>query len=185
MIWATVSIGLTVLIALWTARPQRSAFGPSLTRHWLVLPDEPLPLPALALPEASPARSVPAVVVTYPAWSASSHSWRAEKPLKPWFRSMAPYAVAAAFGAVSLDLSTLGLGVPEIVADHAPGGQPAAREPFVHDLGLDRLAGIDLSALFETSHDPIFAMESIAWDQPDAIIPAWQLPHQPSHDWWA
>lgn len=185
MIWATLSIGLTVLFAVWTVRPRRNAFAPGLPRYWLVLPDEPLPVPMVVLPEASPARSLPAVVVTYPAWSATGQGWRAEKPLKPWFRSMAPYAVVAAFGAVSLDLTALGLGVPEIASTHLTGGQPASHEPLAHGLGFERLAGIDLSALFETSHDSIFGMDAITWDQPDAITPAWQLPHQPSHDWWA
>ena len=184
MIWAALSIGLTVLLAVWTARPRPSEAGLDALRRWLVLPDEPSLIPALPTP-VTVRPTLPALAVAYPMWSASTQGWRAEKPLTPWFRRPAPYAVASVFGAVSLDLTALGLGVPEIVADHSHDGQPAAHDTPAYGLGLERLAGIDLSALFETSHDSIFGMESIAWDQADAIPPTWQLAHQPSHDWWA
>jgi hypothetical protein len=125
---------------------------------------------------------LPAIVVTCPVWSASSQGWRADKPLKPWFRNMAPYAVVAAFGAVSLDLTALGMGVPEIAPPSLSDSQPAPHETFAAGFGLDA----DLSALFGTPHDPVLGLDPIvAWDQSDAIVPAWQRPPEPSHDWWA
>ena len=178
MIWAALSIGLTVLLAVWTARPQASASAFGSPSRWLVLPDEPFAVAASALPEAAPVRSsLPAVIVTYPAWSASSQVWRAEKPLKPWFRSMAPYAVVAAFGAVSLDLTALGLGVPEAVPSHLLDGRPAAHESFVPDTGF--------SALFGASHDSDIGLGAVAWDQSGLMSPAWLHQAEASHDWWA
>jgi hypothetical protein len=94
---------------------------------------------------------------------------------------MAPYAVVAAFGAVSLDLSALGLGVPEIVAAPLSEAQPASQEHAAAGFGLDA----DLSALFGTPHEGTFGLESAAWDQSDFVVPAWQRPPEPSHDWWA
>jgi hypothetical protein len=181
MIWAALSIVLTVLLAVWTARPRARAFALGSPAHWLVLPDEPLPAPASALPCLISVRStLPAVVVAYPAWSASSQGWRADKPLKPWFRSMAPYAVVAAFGAVSLDLSGLGLGVPEIAPAHLSESQPVPQDLPAAGLGLDA----DLSVLFGTPPDSPLGLESVAWDQSDFTVPAWQRPPEPSHDWW-
>jgi hypothetical protein len=181
MIWAVLSIGLTVLLAVWTARPQAGASALSSPGLWLVLPDEPRPVPALALPAVIPAGSfLPAVIVTYPAWS-SSQAWRADKPLKPWFRNMAPYAVATVFGATSLDLTALGLGLPEIASPSLFDGQPAPHLSSAAGLGLDA----DLSALFGSAHNADFGMDSFAWDQSDLMTPAWQQPYEPSHDWWA
>lgn len=186
MIWAALSIGLTVLLAVWTVRPRSSAFALGSPCHWLVLPDAPLPVPALAPFEAVPVRSsLPAVVVTYPAWSASNQGWRAEKPLKPWFRSLAPYAVAAAaFGAVSLDLTALGLGVPEMVAPDLHDRHTVVHEPAAGRPGLEHWAEADFSTLFGPPHDAILGLDSVAWDQSDAMTPAWQRPYEPSHDWW-
>jgi hypothetical protein len=182
MIWAALSIGLTVLLAVWTVRPRAGACALGSTSQWLVLPDEPLSVPALAPTQAIPVRSsLPAVIVTYPAWSTSSQAWRADKPLKPWFQSMAPYAVVAAFGAVSLDLTALGLGVPEIAPAHLFDNQPAAHESVAGGFGLDT----DLSALFGTPNDAAFGQDSVAWDQLGLVTPAWQRPPEPSHDWWA
>jgi hypothetical protein len=140
-------------------------------------------VPRLAIPlaEAIPVRSsLPAVIVAYPAWSVPSQGWRAEKPLKPWFRSMAPYAVVAAFGATSIDLTALGLGVPELTSPHLFESQTAFQE---HAAGFG--LGADLSALFGTPHDAAFGLSASAWDQPDFITPAGQRPPEPSHDWWA
>jgi hypothetical protein len=181
MIWA-LSIGLTVLLAVWTVRPRAGACALGSPSRWLVLPDEPLPVPALALPAAIPVRSsLPAVIVTYPAWSASSQDWRADKPLTPWFRSMAPYAVVAAFGAVSLDLSALGLGVPEIAPPSSFDGPPTLHKTFAAGLGHDA----DLLALFGTPHDSAFGLDPVGWDPSDAFVPAWQRPPELNHDWWA
>ena len=186
MIWAALSIGLTVLLAVWTARPRRREDGLASPLRWLVLTDEPSRLPVISLPQAILVRpALPALAVAYPIWSASTQGWRAEKPLTPWFRRPAPYAVAAAFGAVSLDLSALGLGVPEIVASHLFDGQPATHEPASSGLGFEHWADADLSALFGSSHDAVFAPDSVAWDQSDVMTPAWQRPPELSHDWWA
>jgi hypothetical protein len=182
MIWAALSIGLTVLLAVWSVRPQARACALGSPSRWLVLPDEPRPVPALALPAVIPVRSsLPAVIVTHAAWSAPSQGWRAEKPLTPWFRSMAPYAAVAAFGAVSLDLSALGLGVTEIAPPSLLDGQSAPHETAGAGFGLNA----DLSALFGESHDTAFVLDSAAWDQSDFAVPAWQRPPEPSHDWWA
>ncbi|MGZ3278039.1 MAG: hypothetical protein ACXWKT_07965 [Caulobacteraceae bacterium] len=144
----------------------------------------------LALPRAAADRpSLPALAVAYPSWSGSDESWRAEKPFRPWFRGPAPFAVAAAMGAVSLDMTALGLGVSEIFPTHLPAqhheaahghagrGQAAAMHPD----------SVDLSALFAASHaaDPGYAVDHPAIGQSDFIAPSWERPHQPSHDWMA
>jgi hypothetical protein len=159
--------------------------------EWLVLPDEP-PVKALSLPEVAAARPrLPALAVAYPSWSASNEGWRAEKPLKPWFNSPAPYAVAVAMGAVSLDLTAVGLGVPEIVPTHGPlhdgGGDrdfiDAIRLPFEHDWSDDSPALAP--ALFGAPGHGGFGIDVAVWDQPDAIVPSWQGAHEASNDWWA
>jgi hypothetical protein len=181
MIWAALFIGLTVLLAVRTARPQGGAFAPGSPRQWLVLPDEPSLVPVLDLPQAIPGRAgLPAVAVTYANWSAPSQAWRAEKPLTPWFRHLAPYVVVAAFGATSVDLTALGLGVPEIVAT-----QPAAPESSAAGRGFEHFTDGDLAALFGSAHDTTFGGDSFAWDAPAPLTPAWQISPEPSHDWWA
>lgn len=177
--WAALLIGATVLLAVWAARPGSGACARIDPRDWLVLPDEP-PSPALALPEVAPVRStLPVLAVVFPSWTASNEGWRAEKPLQPWFRSPAPCAVACVMGAVSLDLTALGLGVPEIMPTHLPhhdrsgehGSSDAIRFPFDHasDALFETGAGIDLAA----------------WDRSDFIAPSWARPYEASHDWWA
>jgi hypothetical protein len=175
MIWAALLIGVTVFLAIRSIRTPIDGGAHGGPRDWLVLPDEPR-TKAVVLP------ALPAVEVIYPTWTAcSDESWRAEKPLHPWFRSPAPYAVAAAFGAVSLDLTALGLGVPEIVPTHRP----------LHDHGQDhhlsdgfRFPAEPAPALFETAADHGgFGLDLVAWDKSDFIVPSWD--HAPSHDWWA
>ncbi len=174
MIWAALSIGVTVLLAIWTVRPRSSAALDAPFR-WLVLPDEPV------IPNAIVARrSLPALAVTYPAWRGSDESWRAEKPLQPWFRSYAPYAAVAVFGALSLDLSAQGMGVPEIVPTHHPVYEQASHQPG--DIGLQqRVADADPSSLTSTWFD---APHSAVFDTA-AIAPSWQAPPEIHHDWWA
>ena len=83
-----------------------------------------------------------------------------------------------------LDLSALGMGVPEIVPTHLRDGHPASHDHSAVGFGFERLADADFSALFETSATTLFGRDSVAWDQPDFMAPAWRLPHQPGHDWW-
>jgi len=181
MIWAALLIGTTVLLAISTARPKSARLQP---RDWLVLPDEPQPA-VLALPRAAAVRPMlPALAVVFPSWSAADEGWRTEKPLKPWFRSPAPYAVTVAMGAVSLDLTALGLGVPEIAPTHRP----------YHDHGPDHapadaiwfpLEHAATDALFDTAAAKGFGLDLAVWDQSDLIAPSWERPHEASHDWWA
>jgi hypothetical protein len=177
MIWAALLIGVTVFLAIRTARRPSDARASGGPRHWLVLPDEPRTKP-LALP------ALPAVVVSYPAWSASDQSWRADKPFQAWFRSPAPHAVAAAMGAVSLDLTALALGVPEIAPTHLPLHDRHGD----HDLSDAVWSASDtMPALFGTSHaDPGgFGVGLAAWDPSDFIVPSWERSPEASHDWWA
>ena len=173
MIWAALSIGVTVLLAFWTVRPRsRAALG--APGRWLVLPDEPV------IPDVIAARpALPAVEVTYPTWRSMDLSGRAEKPMQPWFRSYAPYAAVAVFGALSLDLTALGMGVPEIMPTHQPVYDQAAQQHEV--VGVRQLADAELSGLvsawFDTSHDGVF--------DTSAIAPAWPAPHDIHPDWWA
>ena len=177
MIWAALLIGVTVFLAIRTAGGASGACVSASPRHWLVLPDEPR-----AKPPALPA--LPAVEVIYPTWTASGEAWRAEKPFQPWFRSPAPFAVAAAMGAVSLDLTALGMGVPEIVPTHLP----------LHDRHQDHdfsdaiwTPPATTASLFETAHADHagFGIDLAALGQSDFIVPAWGRPHEASHDWWA
>lgn len=173
MIWAAVLLGATVFLSLCAARRPRNDVQP---RRWLVLPDEPRPQ-AAALP------ALPAIAVIHPAWRASGESWRADKPLKPWFRAAAPYATALAVGALSLDLTALGLGVPEIFPTH----QPVHHHAVDHDPRGGAWPGSDgiviPEALFDSPRHAGFGMDLAAWDQSDFIVPSWD--HAPSHDWWA
>jgi hypothetical protein len=174
MIWAALLIGATVFLAVSIIRAPTEGAG---TRHWLVLPDEPPAKPA-ALP------ALPAIPVIRPAWSSSDESWRADKPLKPWFQSPGSYAADVAFGAISLDLTALGLGVPEIMPthwpvhdrpDHADAVWPAAPPEPTH--AAHDGFGLDLAAWDQSD----FIVPS--WDRSDFIVPSWE--HAPSHDWWA
>lgn len=180
MVWATVSIGLTVFLAIWIVRPRPGAFAIGAPSRWLVLPDEPSSDRALVLLEANSVRAtLPALAVVRPAWSAAGESWRTEKPLKPWYRSAAPYAVAA-LGAVSLDLTALGLGVPEIVPTH----QALYDQPAQHEAASADFSGWT-SLLFDTPPDAIPGMDAVASAPSDAATAFWQGSHEISHDWWA
>lgn len=187
MIWAALLIGATVLLAIWVGRaaPSRAAVG--APRNWLVLP-EPRPGLALALPKPA-CSTLPALAVIYPAWSAanedSHEAWRAEKPMRPWFRGAAPYAVAMALGAISLDLSAAGLGVPEIFPTHLPVHHE--RQIHGHGHGNDP-AGLALDRSFGAwtpDHAAALAGEGVAWAKPDFVMPSWDRPHDHGHDWWA
>lgn len=191
MVWAALSIGVTILLAIWTVRPRPNEFALEAPRRWLVLPDERLPVHALALPSVIAVRpALPVPAVRYRAWSVPNQSWRPEKPLQPWFRRPTPYAVAAVFGAVSLDLTALGLGVPEIVPTHLPlHDQPPAHELGAVGFALDRLVEPGLTGLtatlFDTFHEGASGLDAFAWGQSDALTPPWQRPHEASQDWWA
>jgi len=191
MICAALLIGATVLFAALISRSRTSDVMFGAPRHWLVLPDDPLPMAVLALPRTAAAlSSLPAVATIYPSWSSSDESWRAEKPIRPWFRGPAPFAVAAAMGVMSLDMTGLGLGVPEIFPTHLPA---AHREVVQEHAGQGHLAhlwspdSVDLSVLFEASHasDPGSVLDHLALDQSDFIVPSWERAHDPSHDWMA
>src|SRR3569832_1386898 len=113
MILAALLIGLTVIFTVWSVRPPSKSRAPDAHRLWLVLPDEPRPA-ILALPQTAPVRPMlPALAVTYPAWTEVGQGWRAEKPVQPWFRAGAPYAEGLALGVMAHALTALGLGVPE------------------------------------------------------------------------
>jgi hypothetical protein len=127
------------------------------------------------------------VAVDYPSWSRSDESWRAEKPLRPWFRGPAPYAVAAAMGVAALDMTALGMGVPEIFPTH----QAADRHETVHGHTGQAPAAdlwssdtLDLSALFSATPADHSSVQ-LAWDHADLAAPAWTPSHQASHDWMA
>jgi hypothetical protein len=213
MICAALLIGVAVVLAVCVARSSSHDAALESPRRWLVLPDEAPQGPVLALPTPAPARpALPVVAVTYPAWSGADQSWRAEKPFRPWFRGAVPYAATVAFGAVSLDLSALGLGVPEIFPTHLPVHHDD--KPHGH-AGHDRAVGFEgesiavwapahaglehrglehtglahtglTSDLFDTHHaTDVGFLQPLAWDQPDFIVPSWQRPHEASHDWWA
>lgn len=173
MIWAALLIAATVILAVHIVRAPNSGVANGGPRDWLVLPDEPRTT-ALALP------AVPAVEVIRPTWSVVGETWRGEKPLHPWFRNPAPYAVAAAFGAVSLDLTALGLGVPEIMPTHLPLHDHA--EAHHHSDGF-WFPSEPAPALFESAADTGYGIDLAAWDKSDFIVPSWD--HAPSHDWWA
>jgi hypothetical protein len=172
MIWAALLIGATALLAIWTVRSRSNEWALGDPSRWLVLPDEPAPK-ALAIPQAVCA-GLPAIVVARPSWSAMDESWRAEKPFQPWFRSPAPCAVAVAVGAMSLDLTALGLGLPEIMPTHLP----------LHDRH-DRSDAVWPAFEREAPHaaHEDFGIDLAAWGQSDFIVPSWE--HAPSHDWWA
>lgn len=197
MIWVALLIGATVLFSAWLSRSPSDEAAFSHPRNWLVLPDEPSPAPPTALlaPAARPA--LPVVAVAYASWSGSDEGWRAEKPFRPWYRSPAPYAAAVAFGAMSLDLTALGMGVPEIFPTHLPihhDDRSHDRHEQDHAAGLGRESFAawtpehpdPLAGLFDTHHaaDAGFPHPP-AWDQADFIAPSWDRPHEAGHDWWA
>jgi hypothetical protein len=179
MIWVALLIGATVLLAIASGRraPADAALG--APRNWLVLPDEPARGGALAL-LAPAASTLPALAILQPVWTAvPAQSWRTDKPVRPWFRGPAPYAVAMALGAISLDLTAAGLGVPEIFPTHLSAhhqhAAPALADP---DHGAGAMFGGFVA-------DAAPSAEAIAWLQPDFIAPSWERPHEHGHDWWA
>jgi hypothetical protein len=193
MIWAALLIGAAVLLAARTSRSRTNEAALGGPRHWLVLPDAPTPMAVPALPHAAdPRSSLPAVAVAvvYPSWSSPDEGWRAEKPLRSWFRGPAPFAVAAAVGVAALDLTALGMGVPEIFPTHVSADRHEISHGHTgHGQAADLWSSdaIDLSALFEAPQaaDPGFAPHHAAWDRSDFTAPSWERSHEVSHDWMA
>jgi hypothetical protein len=191
MIWAALLIGTTVLFAAMASRSSVRAAELGSPLHWLVLPDEPTPMEVLALPRSTAARtSLPAVVVTCASWTKSDESWRAEKPLRSWFRGPGPIAVAAAMGAVSLDLTALGMGVPEIFPTHATADRHETAHGHTGPMHAADLFGSDaiaLPAMFEAPHaaGPSPVSDHFALGGSDFIVPSWHQTDHASHDWMA
>jgi hypothetical protein len=188
MIWVALLIGVTILFSARLGRsPMRDAAF-SHPRHWLVLPDEPPPVPPRALPVLVAARA---------SWSGRDESWRADRPFRPWLQNPVPYAAAVAFGAVSLDLSALGMDVPEIFPTDLPVHHDDASH---HAAAPDHPAGFGLESfevwapgppdplagLFDTHHPgDAGVLHAAAWDPSAVVAPSWAPPHEAGHGWWA
>lgn len=190
MIWAALLIGATVLFAVATGWRRTHDHALGAPGRWLVLPDEPMPMAVRALPRSADLQSsLPAVAVAYPSWTSRDESWRAEKPLRSWFQGSGPIAVAAVMGAVSLDLTALGMGVPEIFPTHATADRHETAHGHTNPTHAADLLGLDPIALpvFAAPHTagPGLASDHFAFNGSDFIVPSWERTDHASHDWMA